>query len=58
MITVGQKIATGEIVIRNHENDTVLILSEDVDDLRTVIEMLVDELSDRDPGTYYSLEQV
>lgn len=58
VITIGQKIATGEIVIRNLENDTALVLSNDVDDLRTFVEMLVDELSDLDVGMYYSLQEV
>jgi hypothetical protein len=58
VITIGQKIATGEIVIRNLENDTALILGNDVDDLRTVVEMLVDELSDLDVGMYYTLQEV
>jgi hypothetical protein len=57
VITVGTN-GDDEIVIRNRDNDTALVLpGDDVETLSMFVEMLVDELNDRDPDTAYVLEE-
>jgi hypothetical protein len=57
MISLGGTVDGDEIVIRNHDNDTALVLTGDLDEFRTVVDMLVDELNSRDGDTEYQLEE-
>jgi hypothetical protein len=58
IITIGRDLTTGEVVIRNHENETVINLDPDPEMFNIFTEMVVDQLNDLDPDTEYMLEEV
>ena len=59
MITAGSN-AKGDLILRNHSNGTALVLEgedAEAETLSMVVEMLVEELNERDEETAYHLEE-
>lgn len=57
MFTLGYSHDGKIIVLRNLEDGTAVHIPRDVDTLRNIADMLVDELTELDPDGFYVLEE-